>query len=92
MYRREGESSGFGGPRRSFAPVKVGEELVLPLEAHEDFGRIAAQTAKQVIIQKLREAERENIDHRNILPYDLLPLQPLHAVLDHCLRSAYFLS
>lgn len=26
-----------------------------------DFGRIAAQTAKQVIIQKIREAERENI-------------------------------
>jgi N utilization substance protein A len=28
---------------------------------HADFGRIAAQTAKQVIIQKLREAERESI-------------------------------
>ena len=26
-----------------------------------DFGRIAAQTAKQVIIQKIREAERESI-------------------------------
>jgi len=28
-----------------------------------DFGRIAAQTAKQVIIQKIREAERESIYH-----------------------------
>jgi len=28
-----------------------------------DFGRIAAQTAKQVIIQKIREAERESIFH-----------------------------
>ena len=28
---------------------------------HADFGRIAAQTAKQVIIQKIREAERETI-------------------------------
>lgn len=28
---------------------------------HPDFGRIAAQTAKQVIIQKIREAERETI-------------------------------
>ena len=28
---------------------------------HTDFGRIAAQTAKQVIIQKIREAERESI-------------------------------
>src|SRR3989338_10024854 len=26
-----------------------------------DFGRIAAQTAKQVIIQKIREAERESV-------------------------------
>ncbi len=37
------------------------EELVFPLETHEDFGRIAAQTAKQVILQKLRESERESI-------------------------------
>lgn len=39
--------------------VKPGEELEIELEAHSDFGRIAAQTAKQVIIQRLREAERE---------------------------------
>lgn len=39
--------------------IKPGEELEIELEAHEDFGRIAAQTAKQVIIQRLREAERE---------------------------------
>ena len=36
----------------------LGEELVFPLEPQEDFGRIAAQTAKQVIIQKVREAEK----------------------------------
>ncbi|HZX01100.1 MAG TPA: transcription termination factor NusA [Candidatus Paceibacterota bacterium] len=41
--------------------VKVGDELEFPLEAKTDFGRIAAQTAKQVIIQKIREAERESI-------------------------------
>lgn len=41
--------------------VKVGEELEFPLESKTDFGRIAAQTAKQVIIQKIREAERESI-------------------------------
>ena len=35
----------------------VGEELSFPLEAKEDYGRIAAQTAKQVIIQRIREAE-----------------------------------
>jgi N utilization substance protein A len=34
------------------------DEIVFPLEAKEDFGRIAAQTAKQVIIQKIREAEK----------------------------------
>ncbi|PJE58407.1 MAG: transcription termination/antitermination protein NusA [Candidatus Portnoybacteria bacterium CG10_big_fil_rev_8_21_14_0_10_36_7] len=41
--------------------IKVGEELIMPLEAHKDFGRIAAQTAKQVIIQRLREAERDAV-------------------------------
>lgn len=40
--------------------VGLGEELVFPLEPKDDFGRIAAQTAKQVIIQKVREAEKES--------------------------------
>ena len=40
--------------------VALGEELVFPLEPKDDFGRIAAQTAKQVIIQKIREAEKES--------------------------------
>ena len=40
--------------------VELGEELVFPLEMKDDFGRIAAQTAKQVIIQKIREAEKES--------------------------------
>lgn len=40
--------------------VEVGEEMVFPLESKDDFGRIAAQTAKQVIIQKIREAEKES--------------------------------
>lgn len=37
------------------------DEIVFPLEAKDDYGRIAAQTAKQVIIQKIREAERSSI-------------------------------
>lgn len=41
--------------------VKLEEELMFPLENKEDYGRIAAQTAKQVIIQKIREAERSAI-------------------------------
>ncbi len=41
--------------------IKVGEELEIPLETHKDYGRIAAQTAKQVILQRIREAEREQV-------------------------------
>jgi N utilization substance protein A len=41
--------------------IKVGEELKIELETKKDYGRIAAQTAKQVVLQKLREAEREAI-------------------------------
>lgn len=41
--------------------IKIGEEMIFPLEEKSDYGRIAAQTAKQVILQKLKEAERENI-------------------------------
>lgn len=42
------------------AEAKLGDLIQIPLEV-EDFGRIAAQTAKQVIIQKVREAERDII-------------------------------
>ncbi|MCX6784699.1 MAG: transcription termination factor NusA [Candidatus Komeilibacteria bacterium] len=41
--------------------IKVGEELIVALEVPAGFGRVAAQTAKQVIIQRLREAERATI-------------------------------
>lgn len=41
--------------------VQLKEEIVFPLENQSDYGRIAAQTAKQVIIQKIREAERTAI-------------------------------
>jgi len=40
--------------------IQVGEFIEEPL-APVDFGRIAAQAAKQVIMQKVREAEREQI-------------------------------
>ncbi len=39
----------------------IGDEIVFSLEPKEDFGRIAAQTAKQVIMQRIREAERSSI-------------------------------
>ena len=41
--------------------IKLGEELIVELKVPGDCGRMAAQTAKQVIIQKLREAERDTI-------------------------------
>jgi len=41
--------------------VELNDEVIFPLESKEDYGRIAAQTAKQVIIQKIREAERTSI-------------------------------
>jgi len=41
--------------------VEVDEELTFPLEKKSDFGRIAAQTAKQVITQKIREAEKTSV-------------------------------
>lgn len=40
--------------------VKLGDEIEVH-ETVESFGRVAAQTAKQVILQRLREAEREII-------------------------------
>ena len=47
---------------KSIKPDAVsGEEILFPLETHDDFGRIAAQTAKQVVLQGMREAERESI-------------------------------
>ena len=42
------------------AAAQPGEYVEVPLESVE-FGRIAAQTAKQVIVQKVREAERKQV-------------------------------
>jgi transcription termination/antitermination protein NusA len=41
--------------------VQVGDEVVFPIESKGDYGRIASQTAKQVIMQKIREAERSSV-------------------------------
>ncbi|HTR44124.1 MAG TPA: transcription termination factor NusA [Thermodesulfovibrionales bacterium] len=43
-----------------FPGKSLGEEVEMPLQL-QDFGRIAAQTAKQVILQRVREAERDVI-------------------------------
>lgn len=41
--------------------AKLNDEIIFNLETKDDYGRIAAQTAKQVIIQKIREAERTSV-------------------------------
>lgn len=41
--------------------LKVGEEVIFPLEEKKEFSRIAAQTARQVILQQLREAEKISV-------------------------------
>lgn len=47
--------------RKINSKIKVGEEIQTALETVQDYGRIAAQTAKQVVMQHIREAEREVI-------------------------------
>ncbi|MCF7846678.1 MAG: transcription termination factor NusA [Candidatus Gracilibacteria bacterium] len=45
---------------KKITPVaKYGDTVYVPLKQEENFGRIAAQTAKHVMNQKLQEAERE---------------------------------
>src|SRR3954467_2103588 len=77
LVRKEGEESqGDEDHRSRFNPEQhimledarrikrdagLDEEISFPLETREDFGRIAAQAAKQVIMQKVREAERASI-------------------------------
>ncbi len=41
--------------------AELEDEITFPLEKKDDFGRIAAQTAKQVITQKIREAEKTSV-------------------------------
>lgn len=46
--------------RRVEREAAMGEEVLIE-DTPKDFGRIAAQTAKQVILQRIREYERDNI-------------------------------
>jgi len=41
--------------------AELDEEIIFPIESKGDYGRIAAQTAKQVIMQKIREAEKVSV-------------------------------
>ena len=44
-----------------FGEVKIGDTVRRSIETTPETGRIAAQTAKQVVLQRLREAERDSI-------------------------------
>ncbi len=46
--------------RKHVASVELGDVIRVPNQL-DDFGRIAAQTAKQVILQRIREAERDTV-------------------------------
>jgi len=41
--------------------AQLDEEIIFPIESKGDYGRIAAQTAKQVVMQKIREAEKTSV-------------------------------
>ena len=47
--------------KKSNPKIKVGDDLHIPLETKTTFGRIAAQTAKQILLQKVKEAHRESV-------------------------------
>lgn len=68
MYRREGESGGFGGPRRSFAPVKVGEELDVKIEAVGEKGDgIAKKNGFVLFIPGVKEGQEVRIKVTKVL-------------------------
>ncbi|MBB5017571.1 N utilization substance protein A [Chitinivorax tropicus] len=56
----EGREIGLTEARKQKNTFEVGDVIEEPLEAIE-FGRIGAQTAKQVILQRIRDAEREQL-------------------------------
>ena len=47
--------------RRYYPEIEMGDMVMMPVQTGASFGRIAAQTAKQVILQRIREAERETL-------------------------------
>ncbi len=47
--------------RKEKPDAVVGDIIEFSLPPHTDFGRVAAQTAKQVVIQRVREAERDSM-------------------------------
>ncbi len=68
MYRREGGSSGFDSPRRSFAPVKVGEELDVKIEAVGEKGDgIAKKNGFVLFVPGVKEGQEVRIKVTKVL-------------------------
>ena len=66
MYRREG--GGFGGPRRTFAPVKVGEELDVTIEAVGEKGDgIAKKNGFVLFVPGVKEGQQVKIRVTKVL-------------------------
>lgn len=70
IERAEGDERGIYNPEQHILledakkikkDAQLDEEMIFPLEHKDDFGRIASQTAKQVIMQKIREAEKVSV-------------------------------
>lgn len=52
---------GLSEARETKKDAEIGDEIKTELDVPGEYGRMAAQTAKQVIIQKIREAEHTNV-------------------------------
>ncbi len=61
FYFNEDQHIMLSDARKIIKSSKLGDEIIFPLESKDDYGRIAAQTAKQVIIQRIREAEKASV-------------------------------
>ncbi len=59
--RNRAEEIAFDEAKRTNPDVQLGDDIYVDENPLESFGRIAAQTAKQVIIQKIKEAEKNII-------------------------------
>ena len=68
---------------KAYAPAaKLDDEIRIPVVT-EDFSRIAAQTAKQVIIQKIRETERQSLLEEFLTKEGTLLGGTVHRFVDH---------
>lgn len=68
---------------KTYSPeAKIDEEIRIPVVT-EDFSRIAAQTAKQVIIQKIRETERQTLLEEFQSKEGVLVGGTVHRFVDH---------